>query len=242
MCVQGTGCGTRLTQNNSVLPYPTWTPDSSTIAFSGLAGNLYARPTDLSREETLLATPQGRVVPGAWTLDGGTLIYYVVVSASDRDIWTLREDGASEAFLDTDFSDRGPRLSPDGRWLAYVSDRSGEDRVHVQAFPEAGPVFSVSAGPGTAAVWSRDGREIFYRNGDQLWVVDVELEPEFRAGSATMLFERVMSADQFGNPSYDVSLDGQQFLMVRRAASAEFTAFTLVQNWFEELKERVPVP
>ena len=105
-------------------------------------------------------------------------------------------------------------------------------------------MFPVSTGPGTEAVWSRDGRELFYRTGNQLWVVEVETEGGFTAERPTLLFERPYMLDpySFGAPYYDVSLDGQQFLMVRSGTDAETPGFVVVENWFEELKQRVPVP
>ncbi len=114
--------------------------------------------------------------------------------------------------------------------------------MYVQAFPDGDAVFPVSGGPGAEAIWSRDGRELFYRNGLQMWAVDVETEPGFRAGTPRLLFEAEFALDYSGTgwPNYDVSLDGQQFLMARSAPAAA-TGYVVVQNWFEELKERVPV-
>ena len=136
-----------------------------------------------------------------------------------------------------------PRLSLNGNWLAYVSNQAGEDRSQVTAFPDGGQVFTVSTGPGTEPVWSRDGGELFYRNGAQMWVVEVETESGFTVERPTLLFEGPYMADYFGNgvPHYDVSLDGQQSLMVR-SAGAETPGFVVVEHWFEELKARVPVP
>ena len=93
---------------------------------------------------------------------------------------------------------------------AYTSNQPGEDRVFVQAFPEGGQVVPISVGQGTEAVWSRDGRELFYRNGDQLWVVDVETEPGFTVGSPRVLFEGRYDFERndLGTPNYDVSRDG----------------------------------
>ena len=111
------------------------------------------------------------------------------------------------------------------------------------AFPDGGQVFPVSTGPGTEAVWSRDGTELFYRNGNQLWVVEVETEGGFTWGIPTLLFEGPYMTQPYrdGVPNYDVSLDGQQFLMVRGAQAAETPGFVVVENWFEELKRLVPV-
>jgi Tol biopolymer transport system component len=249
----------RVTESDANDWYPVWTPDGTTVTFSSIGDGaadgtttLYSRPTDRSdaaqrvladaTTEDLLLTA-GNLIPAAWTPDGQTLVYYRI-SGGDRDIWSLPSTGDPEAFLATAFNERAPRLSPNGQWLAYVSDQAGEDRVYVQAFPaKGGSVYPLSPGLGTGPVWSRDGRELFYRSGDELWAVAVETGPDFAAEGQTLLFEASYEPEPnlAGNPNYDVSLDGQQFLMVQQpAGTGEATDFTVVLNWFEELKRLVP--
>ena len=238
-----TGRDTRLTETGEATEYSAWMPDGATLTFSDMrSGNiqLYSRPVDLSRESKLLLSTAGMGIPGSWTSDGQTLVYYEVVDGQ-RDIWTLPTGAAPEPFLATEFSERAPKLSPNEKWLAYVSDHVGEDRVFVQPFPAGGPVFPVSVGQGTEPVWSRDGRELFYRSGDQLWVTDVETESGFSAGTPRLLFETPYADNDNGVASYDVSLDGQRFLMVREDRAEQDRPFVLVQNWFEELTRLVPV-
>ena len=218
-----------------------WTPDDTAVTFSGLLGhNLYLRPADNSSPAQMILPTEFPAAAGSWTPDGQTLIYDALSSQGGRNIWTLSVGGEPAPFLATEFNEQGPRLSPDGKWLAYVSDQPGEDRVYVQAFPEGGSVYTVSAGPGTEAVWSRDGRELFYRNGNQMWAVEVETEPDFVAGRSELLFEAPYQLGS-GPPTYDVSLDGQQFLMVRQGSAAEQTPpLIVVEHWTEELKRLVP--
>ena len=125
--------------------------------------------------------------------------------------------GAPHVFLATEFDERSPRVSPDGRWVAYVSDQPGERRVFVQPFPEGGEAVWVSPGWGTEVAWSRDGRELFYRNRTSLMTVPVDTREGFSQAVPVPLFEDTYELDPWGNgfPNYDVSLDGQQFLMVR---------------------------
>ena len=249
------GSETRLTESAANDTNPLWTPDGAAVTFVSNADDvtrfdLYVRSVDLSAEaQRLLETPSQAEqpglyfsVPGSWSPDGQTLLYTASVPGN-RDIWRLPVGGEPEAFLDTQFNERGPRLSPNGNWLAYVSNQAGEDRIQVTAFPDGGQVFPVSTGPGTEAVWSRDGTELFYRNGNQLWVVEVETEGGFTWGIPTLLFEGPYMTQPYrdGVPNYDVSLDGQQFLMVRGAQAAETPGFVVVENWFEELKQLVPV-
>jgi Tol biopolymer transport system component len=126
-------------------------------------------------------------------------------------------------------------LSPDGRWLAYVSDEAGQQDVYVQSFPDGGAKVPISTGGGTRPRWSRDRRELFYRNGGKVMAVSITTTPTFSAGPARLLF-----SGPYGG--YDVAPDGR-FVMVQQdeRADAGATQIALVHNWFEELKRRVPV-
>ena len=169
-------------------------------------------------------------------------MYHRVNREGNLDIWTLEVGGEPTEFLASEFNELAPRLSPHGEWLAYLSNRTGSDQVYVQPFPEGGSQIPISSGPGSEPMWSRDGRELFYRNGDQMWAVAIESGPDLRPGSPRLLFEAPYATDivGLGVPNYDVSPDGQHFLMVRSAAESEVSGFTVVLNWFEELKARVP--
>ena len=234
---------TRLTETDGIDVFPVWRPDGTTVTFTSMRGDgfhIYSRLADLSGQTELILSTDGVSAPGSWTPDGQTLVFYETNDRGNRDIWQLPVGGDPVPFLDTAFNERAPRLSPNGQWLAYISDQAGEDGIYVRAFPGGGPVIPISAGLGTEPVWSRDGRELFYRTADQLWVVDVETEAGFTAGSPRTLFEASYQFGfaEVGMPGYDVSLDGQQFLMVRRSAAA---GYIVVENWFEELKRLVPV-
>ena len=240
------GSETKLTESSGLNRLPTWTPDGTTVTFASNVGGspaLHSRRVDLSREIELIHQTRPGIIsgPASWSPDGQTLFYHTfdAEAGDDMDIMTLPVGGEPVEFLATEAREYAPRISPNGKWLAYISNREGEDQVYVQAFPEGGRVIPISTGPGTEAVWSRDGRELFYRNGEQFWVVDVETEPEFTVASPRVLFEASYEPDLANNraPNYDVSLDGQRFLMVQ---SGDASGFVVVQNWFEELKARVP--
>jgi Tol biopolymer transport system component len=112
-------------------------------------------------------------------------------------------------------------LSPTGRWLAYVSDERGRDEVYVLSYPEPEAKQQISRDGGREPVWSRDGRELFYRNGDKMMVVDVETGPVFRAGTPRLLFEGRYRVSSGGlNQDYDVSPNGQRFVMVRASGES----------------------
>ena len=143
-----------------------------------------------------------------------------------------------EPLLSSDFNETNGVISPDGRWLAYQSDESGQDEVYVRAFTGPDSKWVVSTGGGTEPRRSRDGRELFYRNGDQMLVVDVREETDFDAGRPRLLFEGRFEREPQGNTNYDVTLDGERFLMVQ--AEEDLSEITVVLNWFEELKRLVP--
>ena len=155
-------------------------------------------------------------------------------------------DGTWEPLLATEVDERAPAVSPDGRWIAYDSDRTGTREVYVQRFPELGGEQLISRGGGIYPVWSPDGRELFYqRPGTGLMVVPVEPGPNLRVGIAETLFDvGTYYGGAFSRP-WDVSPDGQQLLMLTSATTTDAdgqTEIIVVLNWFEELKRLVPTP
>ena len=132
--------------------------------------------------------------------------------------------------------------SPDGGWLAYQSDESGRGEIYVRPFPGPGGKWLISTEGGTQPVWARNGRELFYRNGDKMMAAAVETEPVFAAVKPKLLFEGHYETGIYPSlPNYDVSPDGRRFLMIK--SSEQETAATqinVVLNWLEDLKRRVP--
>ena len=122
--------------------------------------------------------------PGAFSADGQWLVYVTDDPVTSADVWALPAAGDRKprVVVNTPFAERHPRLSPDGRWLAYTSDEAGRQEVFVQPFPGPGGRLQVSIDGGTEPVWSRDGRELFYINGDKMMVVDITTAPAFQAG------------------------------------------------------------
>jgi dipeptidyl aminopeptidase/acylaminoacyl peptidase len=178
-----------------------------------------------------------RAFPHSWSPDGQVLAYYEL-TPDGRDIWMLPLNGDPSPFLVTPANERSPAFSPDGRWIAYVSDESGRDEVYVQPYAGLGGEWTISTDGGREPVWSRDGKELFYRNGQQMMVVDVELEPTFGASEPRMLFVESyeMHFGGSGSQFYDVARDGQHFVMVRAEQEAVPSQLHVVVNWFEELK------
>ena len=120
-----------------------WTPDGARLTFSSnVAGtfDLYQKVADESGETELLLETSTPVSMASWSADGTLVFHELMETGTERDLWVLRRDGAASPFLATEFNELAPSVSPDGRWLAYVSDSSGEDRVYVQPFPDGGTV------------------------------------------------------------------------------------------------------
>jgi len=222
---------------------PTWMPDGTRVTFgSGNAANpggLFWKPADGSGvAEQLLAS--GR--PGSWSPDGRVLAFTDFSTSDSIDIWLLPIEGerTAQAFLATPFNEGGAVFSPNGRWLAYVSDESGRYEVYLRPYPGPGGKRQISAEGGREPVWARNG-ELFYRNGDKMMAVGIETEPEFRIGKPQPIFEGQYAPGNWYRPNYDISPDGQRFLMVQ-APEQEVGAshINVVLNWFEELKRLVP--
>jgi serine/threonine-protein kinase len=237
---------TRLTFEGNYNPVAVWTPDGKRIAIeSNKDGtpNIFWQLADGSGGLERLTTSEYFQDPQSWSPDGQLLAFYEVVAPSKvADIWVLRmSDRKAQPFLRTQFNEAYPRFSPDGRWLAYISDESGSIEVYVQSYPGPGGKYQISTEGGTDPVWNPSGKELFYRSGDKMMAVDIATQPSFNAGKSRMLFEGRYVQGPF--PNYDVSPDGQRFLMIKpveQTSSSSPTQIVVVQNWFEELKRRVP--
>ena len=191
-----------------------------------------------------LTTSEYTQAPNSWSPDGQQLAYIEINPTTGIDIWVLRMgDRKPRPFLRTPFSESAPQFSPDGRWLTYVSDESGRSEIYVQPYPGPGGKWQISTEGGTEPVWNRNGRELFYRSGDKMMAVEVTGQPGFAAGKPRLLFEGKYLPTPLTFPNYDVSPDGQRFLMLKpiEQSQAAPTQINVVLNWFEELKQKVPV-
>ena len=183
-------------------------------------------------------------MPGSWSPDGQLLAFSRSGPTTGSDIWVLNLKGERkpQPFLQTPANESGGMFSPDGRWLAYESDESARWEVYVQPFPGPGGKVQISTEGGVEPVWARNGRELFYRNGDKMIVAAVETKPTFAAAKPKLLFERHYEAS---TPpvlaNYDVSLDGQRFLMIKAGEQeSSATQLHVVLNWSDELSRLAP--
>ncbi len=195
------GVRTRLSpapDNTSKVWTPAWSPTGEEVAFTTMnrAGNfdIFLRNADGSGEATALAaTPAGEFLQD-WSRDGKYLLYEVLHPQTRPDLWYLERNergGGWEPrlFLQTPFLEEAAQFSPDGRYVAYVSDESGKNEVYVRPFPSGSGKSTISSHGGRQPRWSRDGKELFYVEGSTLMAVSVSLDPIFSAGATTPLFE-----------------------------------------------------
>jgi eukaryotic-like serine/threonine-protein kinase len=181
------GTLSRLTFKGMVNLDAVWTPDGRRVTFeSSPPGGLLWQLVDGSgKAERLLTNRRYPVVPVSWSPDGKVLAFVEVNPTTGQDIWMLRlGDRGTQPFLRTRFSEGAPAFSPDGRWLAYGSNESGRPEIYVQPCPGPGRKWQISAAGGTEPAWNRNGRELFYRDGNRMMVVDVDISasPSSSAG------------------------------------------------------------
>lgn len=231
---------------NGLTANPVWSPDNRSIAFSVVVPQyqLVVAPADGSHPAEPLTEPGGYLIyANSWAPDGRALVYLTFSPTTGNDLWTLLlGDGVRKAspWLASSFDERGAEISPDGRFLAYVSNESGESEIYVQPFPGQGAKWKISTNGGTEPCWARSGRELFYREDDKMMAVGIETRPEFSASKPSVLFTGYRTSGVLGFRLYDVFPDGEHFLMVRGKEPSGSTELALVQNWGREVERLSP--
>jgi len=257
----------RLTVDPELDAFPTWTPDSKRIAFSANRagrGTLSLQAADgtgpierLAEASTVRPTDSTSQTPGSFSPDGSRLVFREIAPKTGYDIslLSLETPRRITPLVQTTFTEYNPELSHDGRWLAYESNESGQFEVYVQPFPNVGAGrWQVSTGGGRQPLWARNGRELFYASlGSPGRIMAVPIEPglTFSAGNPKMIFDGVfvgtpgaLGSINLSGRTYDVSADGQRFLMIKvKGSTPTDTApaqIVVVLHWDAELKRLVP--
>jgi serine/threonine protein kinase/dipeptidyl aminopeptidase/acylaminoacyl peptidase len=217
---------------------PLWSRDDSRVVFSSARkspGDVYQRDSAGTAKEEPLLDSSAFEMAQDWSPDGLVLLFQRddPRMPTQMDLWTYSAaDGKASPFLQSTSNETLGRFSPDGRWIAYVSNESGKEEVYVVPFPGPGGKWQISTGGGRAPVWTRGGREIVYQApGDEILAVEVRTEPTFQAGIPRTLFQTNLRPPP--GAQFDVTPDGERFLVNRRPGD-QSDPMTLVQNWAAE--------
>ncbi len=230
----------RLTFDPAIDAVPVWSPDGGRIVFGSSRGrnfSLFIKPADGSQSERLLMPNSGvDSLPLDWSRDGRNFLYLAV---PDLYVYSFA-DGKSRLFLKANASLNNAHFSPDGKWVAYSSNESGRWEVYVTSFPDARGKWQVSTNGGEECRWRADGKEIYFLSPDaKLMAASVDTKTEFESGTPTVLFqadprERVATTEVI---IYDVSRDGQRFLMNTNYNDGSAHPMSVVLNWKSEMKK-----
>jgi serine/threonine protein kinase len=221
---------------------PLWSPDGQRIAYTATLNGkfgFYQKPANGSgNEEVLLEENDSVKYPNDWSSDGKFLAFHQAPQGINE-IWMLSLTGERKAtpFLQFKFSSANSTFSPNGKWLAYSSTESGDQKVYVVPFPGLGGKWQVSPGGGSYPRWRRDGKELFYLSADNK-IVAAEVKADganFAIGAVNPLFETRVCRTNFGG--FDVAADGQRFIICHEPGQPN-VAITLVENWDAELKKK----
>jgi Tol biopolymer transport system component len=227
-----------------------WVPDGRRVTYaSATAGEevVVSKAADGSGAAVPLPV---RGQPSSWSPDAQALAFVWSREAgrSNSAVWILRSgDQEPRSFISSRFTEAYPEFSPDGRWVAYTSDETGRQEVYAQQYPGPGERRQLSNNGGTQPAWAHNGRELFYTEIDgrtqrmRMMSVPLSEGSPLRAGVPRVLFEGLFR-DQANTRGYDVTPDGQRFLMVKpvQRPPSPVRQMVMVQNWFEELKAEVP--
>ena len=218
-----------------------WSPDGNTIAFQSDNQMIYRKAADGTGKEELLLGAGINNHPLDWSPDGKFIVYETTGGTTGDDLMLLPMEGDHKPvpYLQTPFNEGDAQFSPDGRWMAYASNESGQPQVYVQGIPASGAKWQISPAGGVQPRWRRDGKEIFYISPDQkLMSVPVRPGPGFDAGAPQALFDvDPLYSPLLGRFAYQPAADGQRFLVLEIVGGSAAEPINVVMNWQAALKK-----
>jgi len=223
---------------------PEWTAAGTGILSSVMVGSvrqIVEKALDAEAPERQLTRSRDNLGQAVESPDGRVIVFQAQTAENGSDLYTIGSDGKGEAqpFTATPFDEEAPCFSPDGRWVAYVSNESGRSEIYIRPFPGPGVKVRVSSQGGAGPRWSRDGKELFYTSQERLMVVGIREAPEPRVSAPQELFGGQFVWERPGN--FDVSADGKRFVMVQRTADDRMTEhLRVVLDFARELETRLP--
>jgi Tol biopolymer transport system component/tRNA A-37 threonylcarbamoyl transferase component Bud32 len=213
---------------------PVWSPDGSHIIFAVDNNFIYEKPANGAGTEELLLSGGLNIRPQDWSRDGKWLVYMLAGSKTGTDLWLLPLEGERKPvpYLQTPFNESDAQFSPDGRWMAYASNESGQPQVYVQSIPAGGSKFQISNVGGGQPRWRRDGKELFFISTDnKLMAVPLKIGNTVEAGPPKPVFDfQPIFPSLFGRWAYEPTADGQRFLVLTETGAAN-PPLTVVLNW-----------
>ena len=223
--------------------FPSWSPDGSQISYIGGQSRLYVTPADGSGNSELLWDAGLQIWGPQWSPDGNFIMFHMLDARTGLDVWQAQVDGGEPTpYLQGTFGEHEAVFSPTGNWVAFASNQSGQDEIVARSFPNPAEGFvPISSGGGTHPKWFEG--ELLYRRGDRVVSVPIEeTATGLEIGPREELPVRFPDASAADGGDYDYDPLSRRLIVVRRITEGQPQQIQVVQNWFEELKERVPVP